>query len=272
MIVTAAVPVEVTVTDFVTAVPTETLPNANEVALRLRAGVAALSCIAKLFDDASALAAIVAVCAVVTLATFAANDVVDAPEAIVTPAGTVTALLLLATVTLTPAEGAAELSETVHVVVPAPVNEVLPHEKALIEGADGDADLVRLIEVVFEAVPWVAVSVTVCDDVTADTLAAKLALDAPDGTETENGTETALLLLARLTTMPLLGAGVVNFTVHESEPAPAIDEAVQLSPASAVEEEDPLPCSFTVPPALPEERVTASTLSCPVESMAEPGS
>jgi hypothetical protein len=134
-------------------VPTETLPNANEVALRLRAGAPTFSCIAKLFDDASALAAIVAVCALVTVATFAVNEVVDAPEAIVTPAGTVTALLLLVTLTITPAEGATELSETVHVVVPAPENEVLPHERALIEGPDGDADPLRLIEAVFEAVP-----------------------------------------------------------------------------------------------------------------------
>ena len=41
--VAATVPVEVTVTDFVTAVPTETLPNANELTLRLKAGAAAFS-------------------------------------------------------------------------------------------------------------------------------------------------------------------------------------------------------------------------------------
>ena len=39
LMVTAAVPVEVAVMDFVTAVPTETLPNDSEVALRLNAGV-----------------------------------------------------------------------------------------------------------------------------------------------------------------------------------------------------------------------------------------
>jgi hypothetical protein len=49
LIVTPAVPFEVTVTDFVTAVPTETLPNESEVALRLsEAAVAALNWIAKL--------------------------------------------------------------------------------------------------------------------------------------------------------------------------------------------------------------------------------
>jgi len=43
LMVAATVPVEVTVTDFVTAVPTETLPNANELTLRLKAGAAAFS-------------------------------------------------------------------------------------------------------------------------------------------------------------------------------------------------------------------------------------
>ncbi len=47
LIVTATVPLEVTVTDLVTAVPTETLPNGNEDAFRLNAAVAAFSCIAR---------------------------------------------------------------------------------------------------------------------------------------------------------------------------------------------------------------------------------
>jgi hypothetical protein len=44
LMVTAAVPLEVAVTDFVTAVPTATLPNDREVELRLNAGTAAFSC------------------------------------------------------------------------------------------------------------------------------------------------------------------------------------------------------------------------------------
>jgi len=44
LIFTGTVPLEVTVTDFVTAVPTATLPNASEVLLRVSADVAALSC------------------------------------------------------------------------------------------------------------------------------------------------------------------------------------------------------------------------------------
>ena len=44
LMVTATVPLEVIVTDFDTAVPTATLPNDSEVAFKLKAAVAALSC------------------------------------------------------------------------------------------------------------------------------------------------------------------------------------------------------------------------------------
>jgi hypothetical protein len=43
LIVTAAVPLEVTVTVFATAEPTVMFPNDNEVELRVRAGTAAFS-------------------------------------------------------------------------------------------------------------------------------------------------------------------------------------------------------------------------------------
>lgn len=46
------VPLDVTVTDWDTAVPTDTLPNASDVALNVSAGVAALSCRATLFEPA----------------------------------------------------------------------------------------------------------------------------------------------------------------------------------------------------------------------------
>lgn len=61
LIVTAAVPLEVTVTDFETAVPTETLPNASEVALRVSAGVVAFSCNPTLLDELLEVAVTVAV-------------------------------------------------------------------------------------------------------------------------------------------------------------------------------------------------------------------
>lgn len=52
MSVREAVPLEVTVTDLETAVPTETFPKASDVALKLMAGVAAFSCRATLFEPA----------------------------------------------------------------------------------------------------------------------------------------------------------------------------------------------------------------------------
>ncbi|HXS75607.1 MAG TPA: hypothetical protein VN753_05470 [Terracidiphilus sp.] len=100
LMVTAAVPLDVSVTDFVTAVLTATFPNANEPVLRLRAALDAFSLIAKVFVDAFAAAVRLAVCAVPTAETFALKDAEDVPAATVTPAGTVTALTLLASVTL----------------------------------------------------------------------------------------------------------------------------------------------------------------------------
>ena len=58
---TATVPLEVTVMDFETAVPTETFPNASEVTFSVNAGVAAFNCSATLFEDEFELAVRVAV-------------------------------------------------------------------------------------------------------------------------------------------------------------------------------------------------------------------
>ena len=218
------------------------------------------------------LADTVAVWAVVTAATFAVNVAVVELEAIATLDGTVTALLLLARLTLTPPDGAAELSDIVQDVDPAPVNDLLPHEKALIAGANGDPDPLRLMDVVFVTDPCVAVSVTLCDDATDNTLAAKLALFAPDGNDTEGGTVTALLLLARVTFMPLLGAAAVNVTVQASGPVPVMVDFAQLSPANDAAEEDPLPCSLTLLATVTKSLVLPSTLSWPVVSVADPGS
>jgi hypothetical protein len=100
LMVTATLPLDVTVTDLVTAVPTETLPNARDVVLRLRAGTAGFKVIAKLLEEAFAVAVRVAVCVVLTDATFAAKEAVDAPAAMVTLDGTVTAVVLLASAML----------------------------------------------------------------------------------------------------------------------------------------------------------------------------
>jgi hypothetical protein len=61
LIVTAAVPLTVSVTDCDTEVPTATLPKDSEVVLRLNFAPAAFNCSATLFDEPLALAVKVAV-------------------------------------------------------------------------------------------------------------------------------------------------------------------------------------------------------------------
>lgn len=207
---------------------------------------------------------------VLTAAAVAVKEVVEEPDATVTLDGTVTELSLLATDTLMPPDGAEALNDREQVVVPAPVNEFEEQDRALIAGATG-ADPFRLMEVVFVTEPFVAVRVAVCEEATAAILAAKFALVTPEATITEDGTVTALLLLARLTTAPPLGAAEVKVTVQSSAPAPFIEGCAQLRPDSAVF--SPAPCSFTVPPprfAASAEMVV--TLTCPVVTVADPGS
>ena len=155
LMVTTAVPLEVTVTDFETAVPTETLPKASEDALRVRAGVAAFNCRAALCEDEFEVAVRVAVWAVVTEATVAVKAAVEAPAATVTLAGTVTALSLLASVTTWPLVGAAPDRLTEHESEAAPVIEVVPQETALTDGGVEAVDCATfsVIDVVREAVP-----------------------------------------------------------------------------------------------------------------------
>lgn len=98
--VMARLPFEVRVKDLVTAVPTDTFPNASEDALRLKDAVAAFKLIAKLFDDAFAAAVRLAVWVALTEDTLAVKDADDVPAATVTLVGTVTALVLLASAML----------------------------------------------------------------------------------------------------------------------------------------------------------------------------
>ena len=80
--------------------------------------------------------------------------------------------------------------------------------------------------------PSVAVNVTDCEEVYAETVAVNPALVKPDATVTEAGTDTVELLLDRFTLYPLLGAAALNVTVQASVPAPVIEPLVQLSPLS----------------------------------------
>ena len=124
--VTAAVPVEDSVTDCVVGVFTFTLPKATVVALMLSVGTpAALNCRAKVFATLFALAVRVTVVAVLTDDTVAEKLAELEPAATVTEAGTVTALLLLARPTANPPVAAAAFNVTVQLSVPAPVIEPL---------------------------------------------------------------------------------------------------------------------------------------------------
>jgi hypothetical protein len=86
---------------------------------------------------------------------------------------------------------------------------------------------------VFATVPALADSVTVVAVVTEETVAVKLAVDAPAATVTVAGTATSvLLLLPRLTTSPPVAAVVLSVTVQLSVPAPVIEPFAHVNPVS----------------------------------------
>lgn len=117
-----------------------------------------------------------------------------------------------------------------------------------------------------------AVRVTVCDAVTAATEAENEAVVAPESTETDAGTVTAVLLLARLTTRPVLGAAALSLTEQLSVPAPIMEVLVQLRLESeGVPELEPLPCSLVVAEDWLDivDRLVVLTVSVPVESAVE---
>jgi hypothetical protein len=134
LIVAAMVPLEVTVTEFVTAVPTETLPNESEAALKLRVADAAFSCRESAFEVVPIVAVRIADCVLATEATFAVKVALVAPAGMVTELGTATALALLPRLTLRPPVGAGPDRLTVHESVSDPVMEVLLQETPVTVG------------------------------------------------------------------------------------------------------------------------------------------
>jgi hypothetical protein len=147
--VTGTLPLEVRVTGSVVAVLVATLPNERLATLTVNAGLAALSWMEKFCEVLPEDALMVAVCAVLTEAAVAVKDALVEPAATVTDAGTVTALLLLASVTLAPPLGAAALRVTVQASVPEPVMEALVQ---LIEPSVARPVPLRLMVVVLPAV------------------------------------------------------------------------------------------------------------------------
>ena len=118
---TGKLPVEVSVTVCVVGVFRVTSPNAIVVALIPSTVVPEPSCSEKVFVALPTFAVSVTVVAVLTAVTVAEKVALVEPDATVTDAGTVTALLLLPRLTANPPPAAATFSVTVQVSVPAPV-------------------------------------------------------------------------------------------------------------------------------------------------------
>jgi hypothetical protein len=132
--VTAAVPLEVSITVCVVGVFTPTPPNEMLVAFKLSAGLPEFSCSESAFEVPPAVAVSVTDCALLTEETFAVNVALVAVAGTVTELGTETALLLLERVTLTPPLGAEPDRLTVHISASDPVIDVLPQFTALTVG------------------------------------------------------------------------------------------------------------------------------------------
>jgi hypothetical protein len=129
--VTAAVPVEDRVSVSVVAVFTFTLPKDKVDELTLSVGTEAPNFSAKVFDKLPALAVRVTVCAVLTEETVAVKVALLAPAFTSSEVGTVTALLLLARLTVNPRLPAAPFRDTVQLSLPASAMELLLQLSAL---------------------------------------------------------------------------------------------------------------------------------------------
>jgi hypothetical protein len=331
--VTGAVPVELRVSVFTEVEPTATLPKDMVPELMLSVGTDASSSRLKVVELLFALAVIMAVCLDLTAWAVAVKLALVDPAGIVMEAGTVTALLLLASFTFKPPLAAAAFSVTAQLSEPFPVIEPAAHvrllaveipvpprviivapveellDELLMREREPESDPAAVgsnvtfkVEVrpgfkvsgkaapetenpvpltvaeftVTGAVPvelrvsvfteveptvtlpkdmlWelmlsvgtvgtlssnlkvlellfkVAVSVAVCAELTALTVAVKLALMDPAGTVTVAGIATALMLLLSLTAVPPEGAGEPNVIVQLSVPAPVIAALVQARP------------------------------------------
>jgi hypothetical protein len=181
-----------------------------------------------------------------------------APETVKPAPKTVAALTVTAAVPV-------EVSVTVCVV--GEFTAMLPKLRldGLIARVEVDAGSCRAK--VLLVVPAVAVRVADCAADTAEIVAGKLAAVLPAAMVTDEGTATAVLLLARLTANPPLAAAALTVTVHASVPALVIDEFVQERAVSAG---TPVPFKATMVEA-PVEELLAS-ISWPVAAPAVVGS
>jgi hypothetical protein len=177
-----------------------TLAGVHDNPVTVTAGAVTLS--ATVFEELPRVAVRVAVRELVTAATVAVKVPVAAPAATDTLAGTVTLALLLASPTLRPPEGAAELRVTVQFEVPGAVTLAGAHDNPVTVTVTAGATTLR--ENVCEEPPKVAVRVAVWELVTAATVAVKVTLVAPAGTVTLAGWN-AMMMVSE----SALAAGIV---------------------------------------------------------------
>ncbi len=118
------------------------------------------------------------------------------PVGTVTEVGTVAAIWLLASLTVTPPEGAGPVRVTV------PVAEEPPVRLERFRTTDFRVCGFNVSAACCDEVPIVALIVTICVLVTVDVLMVKVAKDLPEGITTFKGTEARGLLLESLTLTP----------------------------------------------------------------------
>jgi hypothetical protein len=157
-----------------------------------------------------------------------------APETVKPVPATVAALTVTAAV---------PVEDRVSVCVVAVFTFTLPKDRldelTLSVGTAAPSDRAK----VSATLPALAVRVAVCAVLTEETVAVKAAVVEPAATVTEAGTVTALLLLARLTAKPPVGAAAFRVTVQLSVPDPVNDPLVQLS---ALNIGTPMPLRLTM--------------------------
>ena len=159
--------------------------------------------------------------------------------------------------------GAVPVDESVKVCVADELTSTLPKSIVPVLTVSAAVTAVNCNEKSCVMFPALAVSVAVCERVTAVAVASKSALVAPAATVTDAGTVTALLLLARFTCNPLVPAGALSSTVQLSVVDPVIELLVQLNAVNvvAVAAAVPVPLSATTTLLTPD--VLLAIANCP---------
>lgn len=166
----------------------------------------------------------------ITALVTAVNVVLVAPAAIATDAGTVNAVLLSASATVMPPEGAAFVKLTVHVLLRPPATLDGLHAR---EESAGVVEAGRTVMIAVFVVPFkLAVTVAVWVAVTVPALALNVAEDAPAGTVTEAGTFSPGLLSVIDTLTPPDPAAPLKLTVQVADAGAINEDGLQLSPAN----------------------------------------